>query len=448
MSKKVFDPKKFTGITINSIIAKDIRFPTSLEQHGSDAMHTDPDYSCAYVIIKCSGTDLQGHGLTFTIGKGTEVVVKACESLSQLILNVSLDEIAKDFRSFLRSLTCHSQMRWLGPEKGVMHLATGAIVNALWDLFAKIERMPLWKLLTEMTPEQIISICDFTYLTDAISEQEALEILREAAKTKHLRENEMVKSGYPVYITSAGWLGYTDDEVRTRVHDALSKGFNKFKIKVGQNLESDINRCNYLRKLIGWNNTLMVDANQRWEVQEAIDWMMHLKDSKPLWIEEPTSPDDIKGHKKISNALNPYGIRVASGEHCQNRIIFKQLITQNAIQFVQIDSCRLAGPSEIIPVLLMAKKYNVPVCPHAGGVGLCEYVQHLCMFDYIYVAGSLEDRFTEFADHLHEHFLDPPCVKNSCYQLPKLPGYSGQIKEQSLVDYEFPNGSVWQNLRK
>lgn len=263
----VFNPEKYTGIVISSVDVKDIRFPTSLEQHGSDAMHTDPDYSCAYVIIKCKGTDLEGHGLTFTIGKGTEIVCSACESLSRLITSISLETIVKDFRGFLRSLTCHSQLRWLGPEKGVIHLATGAIINGIWDLLAKIEKLPLWKLLTEMTPEQLISICDFTYLTDAITEPEALEILREAAKTKQMRENEMLKSGYPVYITSAGWLGYTDEEVRTRVGDALSKGFNKFKIKVGQSLESDVKRCNFIRELIGWENTLMVDANQRWEVQ-------------------------------------------------------------------------------------------------------------------------------------------------------------------------------------
>ena len=339
-------------------------------------------------------------------------------------------------------------MRWLGPEKGVTHLAVAAIINAIWDLIAKIENLPLWKLLTDMTPEQIISVCDFTYLTDAITEQEALDILHEASKTKEVRENEMKEKGYPVYITSAGWLGYTDDEVRTRVHDALSKGFNKFKIKVGQNLESDIKRCKFLRELIGWDNYLMVDANQRWDVNEAIDWMMHLKDVKPLWIEEPTSPDDVIGHKKISQALNPLGIRVASGEHCQNRILFKQFITENAIQFVQIDSCRLVGPSEIIPIFLLARKYNVPVCPHAGGVGLCEYVQHLSMFDYINVSTSLDDRFTEWADHLHEHFLDPPKVKGSCYQPPTLPGYSAQMREQSLIDYEFPNGRVWVELRK
>lgn len=387
MSQKVFIPETFAGIVIKEIVVKDIRFPTSLEQHGSDAMHTDPDYSCAYVIIKCSGTALEGHGLTFTIGKGTEIVCAACESFAKIITNVSLDSIVKDFRGlkflfknflvntctqsffkkgFLRSLTCHSQLRWLGPEKGVTHIATGAIINAIWDLLAKIEKLPLWKLLTEMSPEQIISICDFTYLSDAITQQEALDILKEAKKTKDIREKEMLEKGYPVYITSAGWLGYTDEEVRTRVHDALSKGFNKFKIKVGQNLESDIKRCNYLRELIGWENFLMVDANQRWDVPEAIDWMMHLKDSKPLWIEEPTSPDDVIGHKKISQALNPLGIRVASGEHCQNRILFKQFITENAIQFVQIDSCRLAGPNEIIPILLLARKFNVPVCPHAG----------------------------------------------------------------------------------
>lgn len=444
----VFNPERFDGIRIESVVVKDIRFPTSLEAHGSDAVHTDPDYSCAYVILKASNTSHEGHGLTFTIGKGTEIVVRACESYAELVENVELRSIVADFRAFFRRVVNHSQLRWLGPEKGVTHLAIAAIINAVWDLIAKIEGLPLWKLLTEMTPEQIISVCDFKYLTDAITEQEALNILKEGLETKNEREDEIRRNGYPVYITSAGWLGYSDDEIRRRVDEATAKGFDKFKIKVGQNLENDAKRCNFLRQLIGWEKLLMVDANQVWEVQESIDWMIRLKDCKPLWIEEPTSPDDVIGHKKISEALNPLGIRVASGEHCQNRILFKQFITEGAIQFVQIDSCRLAGPNEIIPILLLAKKHNLPVCPHAGGVGLCEYVQHLCIFDYINISRSLEDRFTEWADHLHEHFVDPAVVKNGGYQLPNLPGYSAEIKEESQRDYIFPNGAVWKSLRK
>lgn len=398
----VFNSRTYDGISIENIIVKDIRFPTSLGGHGSDAMHTDPDYSCAYVILQCTNTSFEGHGLTFTIGQGTEIVVEACKSLSKIVLNKKLSDIAANYREFLKSLTCHSQLRWLGPEKGVIHLASAAIINAIWDLIAKIEQRPFWKLLVDMTPEQIISICDFSYLSDALNEQEALDILRDARERREEREKEMIEIGFPVYTTSAGWLNYDDEEIRRRVVESLDKGFTKFKLKVGENLENDRKRCNFVRSLIGWDRILMVDANQRWDVQQSIDWMIELKDCKPLWIEEPTSPDDVIGYKTIAQALAPYNIRVAGGEHCQNRVMFKQFITQGAIQFCQIDSCRVAGPSEIIPIMLMAKKYNVPVCPHAGGVGLCEYIQHLCIFDYICVAATLENRFGEWADHLRK----------------------------------------------
>ncbi|WP_420398667.1 L-fuconate dehydratase [Flagellimonas sp.] len=428
---------------ITNILVKDVRFPTSRNLDGSDAMNPDPDYSAAYVILETDHAEgLQGHGLTFTIGRGNELCVAAIQSLSHLIIGKSLDSFTSNMAQFWRMITGDSQLRWLGPEKGVIHLATGALVNAVWDLYAKVEQKPLWKLLADMTPEELVSCVDFTYITDAITPEEALELLKNNAATKQERIDYLTQYGYPAYTTSAGWLGYSDEKMRTLCRQAKDAGFKHMKMKVGSDLADDLRRAAIIREEIGEELKLMMDANQKWDVDEAIANMEQLAKYNPWWIEEPTSPDDVLGHAKIAQAIAP--IKVATGEHCQNRVIFKQLMQANAIGFCQIDSCRIGGVNEILGVLLMAAKFGIPVCPHAGGVGLCEYVQHLSMIDFIAISGSLEDRIIEYVDHLHEHFLDPVEIKDGCYMPPQLPGYSIEMKEDSLRDHEFPNGIVWQ----
>ncbi|HEX2740035.1 MAG TPA: L-fuconate dehydratase [Rubrobacter sp.] len=426
--------------TITGVVARDIRFPTSEDLAGSDAMNQAPDYSAAYVTIK-TDTDLEGHGLTFTIGRGNELCVAAIDALAPLVAGRSLETFKRDMGAFWRHVTGDSQLRWVGPEKGVIHLATAAVVNAVWDLYAKSEGKPLWKLLSDMSPEELVRCVDFRYITDAITPDGALEILRENEETKQAREAEMLSDGFPAYTTSAGWLGYPDEKVRRLSREAVEAGWGHVKIKVGLDVEDDARRAAIVREEIGPERKLMLDANQVWDVDEAIENMEILRQFDPYWIEEPTSPDDVLGHAAIAKAVDPIG--VATGEHCQNRILFKQLFQANAISFCQIDSCRLGGVNEVIAVLLMAKKFGVPVCPHAGGVGLCEYVQHLSIFDYICIGASLEDRILEYVDHLHEHFLDPVKIKDGRYMPPTVPGYSIEMKPESLDAYEFPKGSAW-----
>ena len=430
------------SITIKEVIAKDIRFPTSKTLDGSDAMNPDPDYSAAYVILRTDHPDgIEGHGLTFTIGRGNELCVQAINSLSYLIKGKTLGSFTQNMAGFWKMITGDSQLRWLGPEKGVIHLATGAIVNAVWDLYAKIEKKPLWKLVADMSPEEFISCIDFTYITDAITKEEALQILKKKESSKQERIKFLLENGYPAYTTSAGWLGYSNEKIRHLCREAKKDGWKYLKMKVGSNLEDDMRRASIIREEIGYDMKLMMDANQKWDVEEAIHNVKRLAEFKPWWIEEPTSPDDILGHKAIANAVRP--IKVATGEHCQNRVVFKQLITSGAIDICQVDSCRIGGVNEILAVLLMAAKYEIPVCPHAGGVGLCEYVQHLSMIDYICVSGSIENRVIEYVDHLHEHFLDPVVIKNSAYMPPAVPGYSITMKRESLEKYSFPDGEAW-----
>ncbi|KAI8065775.1 enolase C-terminal domain-like protein [Gongronella butleri] len=429
-------------LTITKYEVLDVRFPTSKHLDGSDAMNKDPDYSAAYVILYTDGA-LEGHGMTFTCGRGTEVCCSAIEALASKFVGKTLAELTQDMRATHQICTGDSQLRWIGPEKGAIHLATAAVINAVWDLWAKHEKKPLWKLITDMTPEQVVACIDFRYITDALTPDEALEILKANEPTKHEREKIMLEQGYPAYTTSAGWLGYSDDKVRRLIKEAREQGFNVFKQKVGSDREQDIRRARLIREEIGDDATLMVDANQVWDVQEAIDWMKDLLPFKPLFIEEPTSPDDVLGHATIRKALYPH-TKVATGEHIQNRIIFKQLFQAGAIDYCQIDSCRVGGVNEILSILLMAKKFNVPVVPHAGGVGLCEYVQHLSLIDYILVSATLEDRMLEYVDHLHEHFLEPVIMKDGRYVAPLAPGYSIEMKRESLDAYTFPTGSQHQ----
>lgn len=431
-------------VTILDVSARDIRFPTSRELDGSDAMNPDPDYSATYVTLTTDHPDgIEGHGLTFTIGRGNELCVAAVDALAYLVKGKTLESFTDDMGAFWRTITGDSQLRWVGPEKGVIHLATAALVNAVWDLWAKVEGKPLWKLLADMSPEELVRCIDFRYITDALTPEEALAMLREKDATKAERSTHLHEHGYPAYTTSAGWLGYPDDKIRQLCREGLAEGWRHFKIKVGRDVQDDIRRCQIIREEIGDDNYLMVDANQYWDVQEAIEHMEHLAQFDPWWIEEPTSPDDVLGHATIAQAIAP--IKVATGEHCQNRVVFKQLMQANAISFCQIDSCRLGGVNEILSVYLMAAKFGIPVCPHAGGVGLCEYVQHLQMWDYISVTGSTEDRIVEYVDHLHEHFVDPCLVRNGHYMPPSLPGYSITMKQESLDAHEYPNGSEWQS---
>lgn len=427
------------------MVVKDIRFPTSLEKHGSDAMHGCPDYSCAYITIQ-TDSEIEGHGHTFTAGRGTELVCFAIKALTKLIVGRKLSDIFGNFGGYWREITNDDQARWIGPEKGVVHLAVAAVINALWDLWAKIEGKPLWKLLVDMDAEKLVNTIDFRYISDALTEEEAIAILKKMDATKAKREQEILEKGYPAYTTSCGWLGYSDELITKLATQALADGYTRFKMKVGSDVQDDIRRAKDFRNVIGYDNIWCVDANQKWDVQESIDWMKALAPYKPLWIEEPTSPDDVLGHAAIAKALNPLGIGVATGEMCQNRVMFKQFLQAGAMQFCQIDACRLGGVNEVLSVILMAAKYNVPVCPHAGGVGLCELVQHYSFFDYIRCAGSLENRMTEFADHLHEHMEAPVVIEKGCYKPPKTPGFLVGIKPESVADYEYPNGKEWQKM--
>lgn len=432
------------AITITNVVVRDIRFPTSLTLDGSDAVNVDPDYSATYIVLETDDPGgLRGYGLTFTNGRGNEICVAAVHALKHHVLGRTLESLTSDFADFWLQITSDSQVRWLGPEKGAIHLAAGAIVNAVWDLYARAEGKPVWKLLVDMSPERLVSCVPFRHITDALSIDEATEILERHESTKSVREAEMLAKGYPAYTTSAGWLGYSDDKVRQLVRAGLAEGWSHFKMKVGRDRDDDIRRAAIIREEIGPGRKLMMDANQIWDVDKAIDWMKPLAQFDPWWIEEPTSPDDVLGHAKIAREVAPIG--VATGEACQNRVIFKQLLQANAIKFCQIDSCRLAGVNEVLAVILMAAKFGVPVCPHAGGVGLCEYVQHLALFDYIAVSASLEDRIVEYVDHLHEHFVYPVKMKDGRYMPPLDPGYSIEMKTESLDYYEFPNGAAWKN---
>jgi L-fuconate dehydratase len=430
------------GTKILRASASDIRFPTSRDLDGSDAMNRDPDYSAAYVVLETDHPDgLAGHGLTFTIGRGNELCVEAIDLLSPHVVGRTLEDIAGDMAGFWRDLVGDSQLRWLGPEKGVVHLATAALVNAVWDLYAKAERKPLWKLLSDMSPEQLVACVDFRYIDDVLSPAEATALLEPLVPTRGRREAEMLRDGYPAYTTSAGWIGYSDEKIRKLAGEAMAEGFTHLKLKVGGDPASDLRRARILRDAIGPERHLMLDANQVWGVDEAIRSMRALAEVNPWWIEEPTSPDDILGHRRIREAVKPVG--VATGEHVHNRVMFKQLLQEQAIDFCQVDSCRLGGVNEVIAVLLLAAKFGVPVCPHAGGVGLCEYVQHLAIFDYIAVSGSLERRTCEFVDHLHQHFVHPVRLSNGRYMAPREAGYSGEIKAGALARFAYPAGRAW-----
>jgi L-fuconate dehydratase len=428
--------------TITGLDVFDVRFPTSRSLDGSDAMNPDPDYSAAYVIVRTDAADgLTGHGLTFTIGRGTEVVVAAVNALTPLVVGRSTDELFPAMGAFWRSLVGDSQLRWIGPEKGVIHLATAAVVNAVWDLRAKTAGQPLWELLGGMTPAEIVELVDFRYLTDALTPEEALTILERRAPTKGERRAELLRDGYPAYTTSVGWLGYSDDKIRRLCREALAEGWTRFKMKVGADIDDDLRRMRIVREEIGPALMLAVDANQRWDVGQAIDWMSRLAPLDPYWIEEPTSPDDVLGHAAIARAVAP--IRVATGEHVHNRVMFKQFLQANAMGICQIDACRLGGVNEVVAVLLLAARFGVPVCPHAGGVGLCELVQHLAAFDFVAVSGELDGRMIEYVDHLHEHFVEPVVIRDGRYVLPSAPGYGAEMRPESLRRFRYPDGPEW-----
>ncbi|GGV58073.1 l-fuconate dehydratase [Streptomyces massasporeus] len=437
-----------TPARITAVDTHDIRFPTSRELDGSDAMNPDPDYSAAYVVLRTDAADgHEGHGFAFTIGRGNEVQVAAIEALSGHLVGRDLDELCADPSTLNRDLIGDSQLRWLGPEKGVMHMAIGAVVNAVWDLAAKRAGLPLWRLLAEAEPEWIVRQIDFRYLTDALTPEEALTLLRRGREGAGERTARLLESGYPAYTTSPGWLGYDDEKLTRLAAEAVTEGFRQIKLKVGADLDDDIRRCRVARSVIGPDVRMAVDANQRWDVDEAIRWTKALAEFDPYWIEEPTSPDDILGHAAIRRAVAP--VKVATGEHVQNRIVFKQLLQAGALDVVQIDAARVGGVPENLAVLLLAARFGVPVCPHAGGVGLCELVQHLSMFDYVALSGTTEDRVIEYVDHLHDHFLDPVVIREGRYTAPTAPGFSAAMRTESLARYTYPGGAFWAaDLRK
>jgi L-fuconate dehydratase len=428
--------------TITGVRVHDVRFPTSLTADGSDAMNKDADYSAAYLVLETDEPGLAGHGFTFTIGRGNDLCVEAARQRALPLVGRDVAALVADLGGVYRELASDSQLRWLGPEKGVVHLAMAAVMNAVWDLAARRAGKPLWRLLADMTPEELVDVADLRYLSDVLTRGEALELLRGAEPGRAARMAELEqRGGYPCYTTSAGWLGYSDEKLRRLLGEAMDQGYRHIKLKVGQNLDDDIRRLGIAREVIGWDTALMIDANQAWDVPEAIAWMKELARFEPLWIEEPTSPDDVLGHAAVRTAVAPIG--VATGEHGMNRVLFKQMFQAGAIDFCQLDAARLASINEILAVYLMAKKFDVPVCPHAGGVGLCELVQHLSIFDFVAVSGTLENRITEYVDHLHEHFTDPCIVVDGNYRLPTAPGYSAQMHEASVAEFSFPDGAYW-----
>ncbi|MEV4338868.1 L-fuconate dehydratase [Streptomyces sp. NPDC049590] len=431
-----------TPARITAVDTYDIRFPTSRELDGSDAMHPDPDYSVAYLVLRTdAGGGPEGHGFTFTLGRGNEVQVAAIHALRHHVVGRSVEELCADPGTLYRDLTHDSQLRWLGPEKGVLHMAIGAVVNAVWDLAARRAGRPLWRLLAEAEPEWLVSQIDFRHLTDALTPEEALTLLRRGRDGAGGRTARLLEAGHPAYTTSPGWLGYDDDKLARLARQAVADGFRQIKLKVGADLADDLRRCRVAREAVGPDVRLAVDANQRWDVAEAISWTQALAGFDPYWIEEPTSPDDILGHAAIRRAVAP--VKVATGEHAQNRIVFKQLLQAGAVDIVQIDAARVGGVNENLAILLLAAKYGVPVCPHAGGVGLCELVQHLAMFDYVALSGSTEDRVIEYVGHLHEHFLDPVVIRAGHYTAPTAPGFSAALRPEALARYTFPGGTYW-----
>jgi L-fuconate dehydratase len=432
------------GDRIVALDCHDVRFPTSLEHDGSDAMNPDPDYSAAYAILRTDRDDLEGHALCFTIGRGNDVVAAAVEALRPHVVGRLVEDITGDLGGFSAGLIGDSQLRWLGPEKGVMHMAIGAVVNAAWDLAAKVAGKPLWRLLADMPPEQIVGLIDFRYIDDALTPQEALRILRSARQGRDERIAELERAGYPAYTTTPGWIGYSDEKLIQLSRQAVSDGFSQIKLKVGADLEADARRMALARDAVGPAIRIAVDANQRWGIAQATAAITALAPWDPYWVEEPTSPDEILGLATIRRAVAP--VKIAVGEHVANRVIFKQLMQAGAVDFLTIDACRVAGVNENLAILLMAAKFGVPVCPHAGGVGLCEMVQHLAMFDFAAVSATVTDRTLEYVDHLHEHFTDPVRVTGGRYLAPTAPGFSATLRTATLRDYEFPHGSVWREL--
>ena len=430
------------GDRIVGLKTYDIRFPTSENLDGSDAINADPDYSAACVELQTSQGG-RGHALTFTIGRGNDLCCRTIENMRHLVVGWELEDIQGDMASFYDHLRSDTQLQWLGPETGLLHMAMGGVVNAVWDLWARTAGKPVWRLLADMPPTQFVSCLDFRYVTDVLTKEEALDIVLRNEPTKRQRVRDLERHGYPAYTTSPGWLGYDGEKLRRLCDQALLHGFKHVKLKVGDNLDDDLRRCAIAREVLGSGATLMVDANQAWEVEQAISWMRHLEPHSPWFIEEPTSPHDVLGHKKIKDALAGTGIKVATGEHCQNRVLFKQLIAADAIDIVQTDVCRLAGLNEALTVCAIAAKYGKPVCPHAGGVGLCEYVQHLSMIDYVRISAEIGERVIEHIDHLHEHFEDPCVVENGAYRAPSRPGYSIKMRPSTLLDYRYPDGREW-----
>ncbi|MFD9225981.1 enolase C-terminal domain-like protein [Streptomyces sp. NPDC060064] len=429
--------------TVTEFEVHDIRFPTSEQLDGSDAMNPDPDYSAAYVVMRATD-GAEGHGFCFTIGRGNDVTAAAIEALRPYVVGRPAPRTAADLAALHHDLTHDSQLRWLGPEKGVMHMAAGAVVNAAWDLAAKRAGRPVWEFLAAMSSEELVSLVDFRYLTDVLTRDEALAILRAAEPGRAERAANLRERGYPAYTTSPGWLGYSDEKLVALAKEAVADGFGQIKLKVGADLGDDIRRMKLARAAVGPSVRIAVDANQRWDVADALRWMTALAPYEPHWIEEPTSPDDILGHAAV-RAGQP--VKVATGEHAANRVVFKQLLQAGAVDFVQIDAARVAGVNENIAILLLAAKYGVPVCPHAGGVGLCELVQHLAMFDYVAVSGSWEDRVIEYVDHLHEHFTDPAVIASGRYVAPRAPGFSARMLPESIAAHRYPEGPVWQARR-
>jgi L-fuconate dehydratase len=434
------------GAKITALNVFDVRFPTSTMLDGSDAMNADPDYSAGYLRIDTDQAGLSGHSLVFTIGRGNDVQIAAIKMLVERFAGMDIDEAFKNIGQITRQLSSDSQIRWLGPDTGVFHMGIGAVLNALWDLFAKARNVPLWKLLADMSPEEIVAAIDFRYISDAITPAEALAILKKSEGAKAENEKILRATGLPAYTTTPGWLGYSDEKMLDLTKQAMADGFTLIKYKCGKSKEDDRRRLTKVRELVGPDFSIAIDANQVWDVDTAIDWVNSLAEFKLRWIEEPTHPEDVLGHARIAREVAP--TPVATGEMASNRMIFKQLLQSNAISVMQIDATRVAGVNENLANILMAAKFGIPVCPHAGGVGLCEMVQHMAMFDAVAVTGHHSKRIVEYVDHLHNHFVVPTNVVNGYYIAPTEPGAGAEMFQASIDEFLFPTGTYWKGALK
>ncbi len=428
-------------VSITAATVTDLRFPTSRTLDGSDAMNPDPDYSAAYLELSTSEPGLTGCGFVFTIGRGNDIQAAAVEVVADRLVGRELDGLLENPSAVNRELNWDSQLRWLGPDKGVMHMAVGAAMNAVWDLRCKREGRPLWSTLSHLEPAEVVALVDWTYLSDFLDPAQAREILEERRSERDSRIADLRRDGLAAYTTSPGWLGYSDDKLERLCRQALDDGFNTIKLKVGADLDNDCRRLGIARTAIGPDTALAIDANQRWSVPDAIAAIGRFAEFNLRWVEEPTHPDDVVGHATIAKAVHP--VPIATGEHLANPTLAKQLLQLGGAQILQIDATRVGGVHDLVAMILLAARAGVDVIPHAGGVGLCEAVQHFAFFNAISVAADPSQLALEYVDHLHEHLDQPVEVTSGRYRLPTQPGAGTAFRPGTAAAFAYPCGTEW-----